>query len=68
MSKKSNDQIKRFRIRLIELGMTQEKLAEELGVGSSAITMALVRGSQRGRVADWFRENLKINTKKNKAA
>jgi transcriptional regulator with XRE-family HTH domain len=63
MEQKSNEIVKKFRIELIKRDLTQAELAEQLGVRSTAITMALLRKSTRGKVYEWIKSNLGIDLK-----
>lgn len=63
MDEKSKEIVKKFRIELIKRDLTQAELAEQLGVRSTAITMALLRNSTRGKVYEWIKVNLGIDLK-----
>lgn len=62
MEKKSRlDQRREIKSILVLNGITQAHIAKELGVTRGAIRHALHEGVKKGRVYEWFKNNMGID-------
>jgi predicted transcriptional regulator len=64
-SKEINELRKKLKIELVKRNSTVTALAKELGVGRTAIYMALYNLSKKGKVAAWINNNLRSNNHDN---